>query len=89
MSVRIVTDSTSDIPPEQASAAGITVVPLTVFFGDDAASEQQRIGIISDDRQTSAAAAALDGLSGVMCGSDPSAQRCADANSCRQMEHSG
>lgn len=36
MNVRIVTDSTADIPPEQASAAGITVVPLTVFFGDKA-----------------------------------------------------
>lgn len=36
MTVRIVTDSTADIPPEQAGAAGITVVPLTVFFGDDA-----------------------------------------------------
>ena len=36
MNVRIVTDSTADIPPEQASAAGITVVPLTVFFGDEA-----------------------------------------------------
>lgn len=36
MSVRIVTDSTADIPSEQASAAGITVVPLTVFFGDEA-----------------------------------------------------
>ena len=36
MTVRIVTDSTVDIPTEQAEAAGITVVPLTVFFGDDA-----------------------------------------------------
>jgi DegV family protein with EDD domain len=36
MTVRIVTDSTADIPPEQAEAAGITVVPLTVFFGEDA-----------------------------------------------------
>jgi DegV family protein with EDD domain len=36
MTVRIVTDSTADIPPEQAKAAGITVVPLTVFFGEDA-----------------------------------------------------
>jgi DegV family protein with EDD domain len=36
MTVRIVTDSTADIPPEEAEAAGITVVPLTVFFGDDA-----------------------------------------------------
>jgi DegV family protein with EDD domain len=36
MTVRIVTDSTVDIPMEQAAAAGITVVPLTVFFGDEA-----------------------------------------------------
>ncbi len=36
MAVRIVTDSTADIPPEQAQALGITVVPLTVFFGDEA-----------------------------------------------------
>ncbi len=36
MAVRIVTDSTADIPPEQAKALGITVVPLTVFFGDEA-----------------------------------------------------
>jgi DegV family protein with EDD domain len=36
MTVRIVTDSTADIPSEEAEAAGITVVPLTVFFGDDA-----------------------------------------------------
>ncbi|HEX6481483.1 MAG TPA: DegV family protein [Ktedonobacteraceae bacterium] len=36
MAVRIVTDSTVDISPEQAQALGITVVPLTVFFGDEA-----------------------------------------------------
>ena len=36
MTVRIVTDSTADIPLEQAEASGITIVPLTVFFGDDA-----------------------------------------------------
>lgn len=36
MTVRIVTDSTADIPAEQARALGITVVPLTVFFGDEA-----------------------------------------------------
>jgi DegV family protein with EDD domain len=36
MNVRIVTDSTADIPREQADALGITVVPLTVFFGDEA-----------------------------------------------------
>ncbi len=36
MAVRIVTDSTADISRDQAGAAGITVVPLTVFFGDEA-----------------------------------------------------
>jgi DegV family protein with EDD domain len=36
MTVRLVTDSTADIPQDQAQAAGITVVPLTVFFGDEA-----------------------------------------------------
>src|SRR5215472_8807712 len=36
MAVRIVTDSTADIPQERAKARGITVVPLTVFFGDEA-----------------------------------------------------
>jgi DegV family protein with EDD domain len=36
MTVRIVTDSTADIPLDQARAAGITIIPLTVFFGDEA-----------------------------------------------------
>ena len=36
MAVRIVTDSTADIPPQMAEALAITVVPLTVFFGDEA-----------------------------------------------------
>ncbi len=36
MAVRIVTDSTSDIPLEQAREHGITVVPLTIFFGEQA-----------------------------------------------------
>lgn len=36
MVVRIVTDSTADLPTEVARELGITVVPLTVFFGDDA-----------------------------------------------------
>jgi DegV family protein with EDD domain len=36
MVVRIVTDSTADLPAELASELGITVVPLIVFFGDDA-----------------------------------------------------
>ncbi|MBV8116448.1 MAG: DegV family protein, partial [Candidatus Eremiobacteraeota bacterium] len=33
MAIAIVTDSTSDISPEQAEALGITVVPLFVLFG--------------------------------------------------------
>lgn len=36
MVVRIVTDSTADLPAEVASELGITVVPLTVFFGEEA-----------------------------------------------------
>jgi DegV family protein with EDD domain len=36
MAVRIVSDSTADIPSEVAERLGITVVPLTVFFGDEA-----------------------------------------------------
>ncbi len=34
MTVRIVTDSTSDLPPEICRELDITVVPLTVSFGD-------------------------------------------------------
>lgn len=33
--VRIVTDSTADLPPELVEQYGITVVPLKVFFGSD------------------------------------------------------
>lgn len=36
MVVRLVTDSTADLPAEVASELDITVVPLTVFFGDEA-----------------------------------------------------
>lgn len=36
MSVRIVTDSAADLPPEMADERRIRVVPLTVRFGDDA-----------------------------------------------------
>ena len=35
MSVRIVTDSTSDITPEEAYALGISIAPLKVIFGED------------------------------------------------------
>ena len=36
MTVRIVTDSTCDLPPDLVAAHGITVVPLTVIFGEEA-----------------------------------------------------
>ena len=36
MTIRIVTDSTADVTPEMAHTLGITVVPLTVFFDDEA-----------------------------------------------------
>ncbi|HTK07800.1 MAG TPA: DegV family protein [Ktedonobacteraceae bacterium] len=36
MAVRIVTDSTVDLPIAQAEAEGITIVPLSVFFEDEA-----------------------------------------------------
>ena len=36
MTVKIVTDSTSDMPPELAADLGVTVIPLTVFFGEEA-----------------------------------------------------
>ncbi|HEU5380584.1 MAG TPA: DegV family protein [Ktedonobacteraceae bacterium] len=36
MVVRILTDSTADLPTEVAQELGITVVPLKVFFGDEA-----------------------------------------------------
>ena len=35
VAVKIVTDSTSDIPPDQAESLGITVVPCNVIFGMD------------------------------------------------------
>ncbi|MDA1173467.1 MAG: DegV family protein [Chloroflexi bacterium] len=36
MSVKIVTDSTSDLPEEIVKELGVTVVPLSVFFGEEA-----------------------------------------------------
>lgn len=35
MAVRIVTDSTADLPPETARELNVSVVPLSVIFGDD------------------------------------------------------
>jgi DegV family protein with EDD domain len=35
MTVRIVTDSTADLTPAEAATLGVTIVPLTVFFGEE------------------------------------------------------
>ena len=35
MAVKVVTDSSSDIPPELAEQLGIAVVPCTIFFGEE------------------------------------------------------
>jgi len=45
MTVKIVTDSTSDLMPETASEMGITVVPLNVHFSTDIGTETYRDGI--------------------------------------------
>ena len=37
--VRIITDSTSDITQEEGAALGITIVPLTVHFGNESFSD--------------------------------------------------
>ena len=47
MTVKIITDSTSDITPEIASALGITVVPLYVHFGTEA--YRDGVDITTDD----------------------------------------
>ena len=47
MAVKIVTDSTSDITSDLAQELGITVVPLTVFFGHE--SFLDRVEISTDD----------------------------------------
>jgi DegV family protein with EDD domain len=41
MPVKIVTDSAADLPPEQAAAHDIRVVPLTIRFGDDEYTDGQ------------------------------------------------
>lgn len=44
MPLRIVTDSTADIPLDEASQLGITVVPLTILFGQESLRDQVDIG---------------------------------------------
>src|SRR6476659_5871765 len=40
MPLRVVTDSTADLPEDVVRDLAITVVPLTVFFGDEALLDQ-------------------------------------------------
>lgn len=44
MTVRIVTDSTSDLPLDQAKELGIEIVPLTVTFGDESYLDNVEMG---------------------------------------------
>jgi DegV family protein with EDD domain len=46
VAVRLVTDSTCDIPPDLCGRYGVTVVPLTVHFGDE--SFRDRIDLDSE-----------------------------------------
>lgn len=43
MAVKVVTDSTSDLPEEIAEKLGVTVVPLSVFFGEEAYKDRVEI----------------------------------------------
>ena len=47
MTVKIVTDSTADLPPQLASQLGITVVPAYLHFGDDV--YRDRVDISEDE----------------------------------------
>jgi DegV family protein with EDD domain len=44
LAVRIVTDSTADMSPHTARDLGVTVVPLSVIFGDEVLKEGYEIG---------------------------------------------
>jgi len=44
LAVRIVTDSTADMPAPLAHSLGVTVVPLSVIFGDEVLKEGVQIG---------------------------------------------
>lgn len=44
MTVKIVTDSGSDMPPELAKKLGITIVPVYIYFGDKAYKDGVDIG---------------------------------------------
>ncbi len=45
MTVRVVTDSASDLTPELAASTGVTVVPLTIRFGDEELVDQRDLTV--------------------------------------------
>jgi fatty acid-binding protein DegV len=48
MTVKIVTDSASDIPSQIAQELGITIVPVYVRFGDKVYRDKVDIKLMSD-----------------------------------------
>ena len=44
MSVRIVTDSASDLTQEEVSSLGITIVPLSIRFGEEELVDEGDLG---------------------------------------------
>jgi fatty acid-binding protein DegV len=45
MSIKVVTDSTADLPPQLAQEMGIVVVPAYVKFGPDVYRDRVDIGV--------------------------------------------
>ena len=74
MPVKIVTDSTADLPDNLVRELGVTVVPQSVRFGD----RVYRDGIdISRDELRKRSKAELDSLGGVMLKDETTCIRCA------------
>ena len=80
MTVRIVTDSTADLPPAIVDELGITVVPLHVFFGDEA--YEDGVTITKDEfyRKLTAHGAATPTTSAPSAGAFAAAYKTASGN---------
>ena len=44
MAVRLVTDSSCDLPQDVVDAHGITIVPLTIRFGEEELTDRVELG---------------------------------------------
>ena len=44
MTVRIVTDSASDLTPGEAEALGVDIVPLSIRFGEEVFLDREELG---------------------------------------------